>query len=208
VSLETFLSTNRAELIKRTRAKVASRSSPQTTAVELEQGVPLFLSQLSATLKEIGEVKEGQDARTPLPAKTPSISQSAAAHGLSLLRFGFTIEQVVHDYGDVCQAVTELAQEHGATLSIIEFQTLNRCLDNAIAGAVTSWSQGRERNMKAEANEEKESDALKTRLLLLLDQAQGALTALRGGTVGVSGATGEVLRRCLIDLRALIDKGE
>src|SRR5580658_5313278 len=106
VSLETFLSTNRAELIKRTRAKVASRSSPQTTAIELEQGVPLFLSQLSATLKEIGEVKEGQDARTPLPAKTPSISQSAAAHGLSLLRFGFTIEQVVHDYGEVCQAVT------------------------------------------------------------------------------------------------------
>jgi hypothetical protein len=171
--------------------------------------VPLFLSQLSATLKEIGGVKDGQDeAPSPHAAKTPTISQSAAAHGLSLLRFGFSIEQVVHNYGDVCQAVTELAHERGATLSIVEFQTLNMCLDNAIAGAVTSWSQGRERNMKAEANEGKESDALKTRLVLLLDRAQGALTALRAGAVGVSGATGEVLRRCLIDLRALIDKGE
>jgi hypothetical protein len=122
VALDAFISTNREELIKRTRAKVASRSSPQTTAVELEQGVPLFLSQLSATLKEVGEVKDGQDeAPTPLPAETPTISQSAAAHGLSLLEFGFTIEQVVHDYGDACQAITELAQERGATLSIVEF---------------------------------------------------------------------------------------
>jgi hypothetical protein len=206
VTLDAFLSTNRAEIIKRTRAKVASRSSPQTTAIELEQGVPLFLSQLSATLKEIGEVKDGQD--TPVPAETPTISQSAAVHGLSLLKFGFTIEQVVHDYGDVSQAVTELARELGATLSIVEFQTLNRWLDNAIAGAVTSWSQGRERNMKTEANEGKESDVLKTRLVLLLDQAQWALTAIRGGKVALSGATGEVLRRRLIDLRALIDKGE
>jgi hypothetical protein len=209
VTLDTFLSDNRAEIIRRTRAKVASRSSPQTNAMELEQGVPMFLSQLSATLKEIAGGKDGKDeASTKSPSQTPAISQSAAEHGLSLLKFGFTIEQVVHDYGDVCQAVTELAEERGATLSILEFQTLNRCLDNAIAGAVTSWSRGHEHNLKAEANGEKESGALKTRLSHLLDQAQGALEALRGGRVGASGMTGEVLRRSLIDLRALIDRGE
>jgi hypothetical protein len=206
VSLDAFLSDNRAEIIKRTRAKVASRSSPQTSALELEQGVPMFLSQLSATLKTIAAGKDDASTRHS-PSKTPAITLSAGEHGLSLLKFGFTIEQVVHDYGDVCQAVTELAEELGTTLSIIEFQTLNRCLDNAIAGAVTSWSQGRERDIKADANEEKESDALKTRQLRLVDQAQTALEALRTATVGISGATGGVLRSSLIDLRALIEKG-
>jgi hypothetical protein len=173
--------------------------------MELEQGVPMFLSQLSVTLKEMAGGKG--EAFPRRSAETPDISQTAREHGLNLLKFGFTIEQVVHDYGDVCQAVTELAEELGATLSIVEFQTLNRCLDNAIAGAVTSWSQGRERDLKAEADEGKEGDTFKTRLVGLLEQAQGALNALRGGTVGLGGATGGVLRSSLIDLRALIDKG-
>jgi hypothetical protein len=205
VSLDTFLSDNREELIKRTRAKVASRSSPQTSPTELEHGVPLFLSQLSAILKDMAERKDGRDeASQKSPSRTPAISKSAAEHGLSLLNFGFSIDQVVHDYGDVCQAVTELAEEQDATLSIVEFQTLNRCLDNAIAGAVTSWTDGRERNMKAETG----GNATKPSLLRLLDQAEGALKALRGGTVAINGATGDVLRRALIDLRALVDSGK
>jgi hypothetical protein len=206
VTLEAFLSDNRAEIIRRTRAKVASRSSPQTNAIELEQGVPMFLSQLSVTLKETTAAKDGKDeAPTQSPSRTPAISRSAAEHGLSLLKFGFTIDQVVHDYGDICQAITELAEERGTTLSIVEFQTLNRCLDNAIAGAVASWSEGRERNMKAEAHGGTQSNAHKARLVRLLDQAEGALEALRDGSVGIGGATGEVLRRALIDLRAFVD---
>ena len=209
MSLETFLSDNRDEIIKRTRAKVASRSSPQTSPNELEHGVPLFLSQLSATLKDtMAERKDGRDeASQHSPSRTPAISQSAAEHGLILLKLGFTIDQVVHDYGDVCQAVTELAEEKSATLSIVEFQTLNRCLDNAIAGAVTSWSHGRERNMKAETDG-KESNPAKPSFVRLLDQAQGAFKALREGTVAINGATGDVLRRSLVDLRALVDSGK
>ena len=54
------------------------------------------------------------------------------------------MSQVVHDYGDVCQSITELAVETGASISAEDFRTLNRCLDEAIAGAVTEY--GRERN--------------------------------------------------------------
>ena len=60
-------------------------------------------------------------------------------HGADLLRLGYTVDQVVHDYGDVCQAVTELAGEHDQEISTNEFRTLNRCLDNAIADAVTAF---------------------------------------------------------------------
>jgi hypothetical protein len=53
---------------------------------------------------------------------------------------GFTVGQVVHGYGDVCQAVTDLAVEMGAPISTDDFRTLNRCLDDAIAGAVTEYA--------------------------------------------------------------------
>ena len=54
------------------------------------------------------------------------------------------MSQVVHDYGDVCQSITELAVETNAPISTDDFRMLNRCLDDAIAGAVTQY--GRERN--------------------------------------------------------------
>lgn len=59
-------------------------------------------------------------------------------HGIFLLIA--TIDQVVHDYGDFCQAIIDLAVERDPPISIDEFRTLNRCLDNAIADAVTEFS--------------------------------------------------------------------
>lgn len=206
MTLDAFIDKNRAELITRARAKVSSRSSPQASTAELEQGVPIFLSQLCATLKDVVAHGSGR-SEPPSPTVTPAISKSAASHGLTLFKLGFTIEQVVHDYGDICQAVTELAEKLGTNLSIVEFQTLNRCLDNAIAGAVTSWSRGREDVTTDESVAEKESRVPKLELLRLLDQADAAIAVLRTGTVGIDGATGGVLRRSLLDLRAAIDKG-
>jgi hypothetical protein len=57
---------------------------------------------------------------------------SAAAHGKALVEGGYTLSQVVHDYGEVCQAFTELALELKAGITAKEFHTLNRCLDTAI----------------------------------------------------------------------------
>jgi len=71
----------------------------------------------------------------------PDIGAMAMLHGHDLLNQGFTLEQVIRDYGDVCQAVTILAVEVGATIQPAEFRTFNRCLDDAIAGAVTAYSE-------------------------------------------------------------------
>jgi hypothetical protein len=45
-----------------------------------------------------------------------------------LLLQGFTVSQVVHDYGDVCQSITDLAVEVNAPISTDDFRMLNRCL--------------------------------------------------------------------------------
>src|SRR5690348_15397486 len=63
---------------------------------------------------------------------------------LELLQQGFTVDQVVHDYGDLCQAITDLAFDQSAPISTDEFRTLNRCLDNAIADAVTEYNYQRD----------------------------------------------------------------
>jgi hypothetical protein len=200
MSLQQFLVDNRLELIARTRAKVVTRTSPQPTESQLEHGVPLFLSQLAAQLLE-------EEARIPGQALDPSpnasIARSATLHGQSLRKFGFTIEQVVHEYGDVCQAVTELAEAQGALISVGEFHTLNRCLDNAIAGAVTSWSHERDKSV---AEGEGQRDLVQRELLSLVATATVSFDALRAGRVGSGGATAAIVRGCLVELRSLLDR--
>src|ERR1700694_3843278 len=118
-----FITLNREEIIRRCRAKVAARPIPAPTEAEIDHGVPLFLDQL------VGVLRLGLSS-------SPEMVSSAVLHGSDLLRQGFTVSQVVHDYGDVCQSITELAVETSAPISVDDFRMLNACLDNAIAGAV------------------------------------------------------------------------
>src|SRR5687767_7881668 len=135
--LSDFVTTNRSEIIARCRARVAGRMAPRPTEFELEHGLPLFLDQLAATLSSklgirgpTGEVIS--DVQSPRSIGDQAVSDSATKHGGDLLRIGFTVAQVVNDYGDACQAITELAIERKATIKTEEFQALNLCLDDAI----------------------------------------------------------------------------
>jgi signal transduction histidine kinase len=136
------------------------------------------------------------------------IGVSAARHGRTLLQHGFTVDQVVHNYGDLCQAVTDLAFERGAAVGTDEFRTLNRCLDNAIADAVTEFTYQRDLLIA-----DKGTQALNERLGFLahelrnlIQSATLALSAIKSGNVGLAGATGAILDRSLIGLRNLIDR--
>src|SRR5580698_2069375 len=145
--LHQFLNANRDELIERCRIKVAHRRAPDVTDAHLEHGIPLFIDQLIKTLRleQTSEPLQSRRVSGPAGGGKPSVSEisgTAAQHGRELFQHGFTVEQVVHDYGDLCQAVTELAFEYGKPIQIDEFRTLNRCLDNAIAGAVAEYSYG------------------------------------------------------------------
>ena len=189
-----FIRKNRAELIRITREKVRARSAPRPTAEELETGVPLFLSQFTDLLAET------KDAGT-----SPStVGGGANEHGVDLLRRGFTIAQVVHDYGDICQAITELAIVQRKQFSTQEFHILNLCLDNAIADAVTGYSQKREQNISAD--EVERLGSLAHELRNQLSNAILAFQILKGGTVAIGGSTGALLERSLAGLRSLIDR--
>lgn len=139
--LEAFVVANRDAIIARAQARVATRTSPKPSDVELTNGIPVFLDQLGDALRL---------AKSSDVSDHEQLSKSAGRHGHDLLRMGLTFAQVVLDYGDVCQAITELAVEQEAPIPADEFQTLNLCLDDAIAGAVTGYARQRERAIAAE----------------------------------------------------------
>jgi len=68
------------------------------------------------------------------------VGTTAALHGRDLFRDGFTIEQVVRDYGDVCQAVRSLPLIPERRYQLMNFAPLIGGLDNAIAGAVAEYA--------------------------------------------------------------------
>jgi hypothetical protein len=143
--LREFLNQNRADLVERCRLKVLKRPPPFPTWDEKNHGIPLFLGQLIEMLDLDADSNVFAVADDSAPKKTLSarVAVTATKHARALRERGLTVDQVVHDYGDVCQAVTELAYERNAQISISEFHTLNRLLDNAIAAAVTEHAQGR-----------------------------------------------------------------
>ena len=204
-----FVNANRAELIRRCEEKVARRFAPSGVPAVVVHGVPLFLQQLVDTLLLDPEIPPHAVA-DPDPTAAPSeIHRTAALHGADLLRLGYSVEQVVHDYGDVCQAVTDLAVEQKASIDAAEFRTLNRCLDNAIAAAVAAFGQGRKTlgNQQAEDLHQRLS-AFVDEQQRLVDVAIHAYSAIRTGSIGASGATGALLVNALGELRLLASLGE
>ena len=69
-----------------------------------------------------------------------AIGAAAALHGGDLLRLGFTVSQVVHDYGDVCQSITDLALETGASINVDDADTLQLLGDDSTFGDVCRFS--------------------------------------------------------------------
>src|ERR1700733_1184104 len=126
--LHEFLTANRAFIIDRCRVTAAARSGPKTAGHDLAQGVPVFIDQLIEVLASEQLTRHGFAERkqgTEEDAADKKVGETAMLLGRDLLEQGFTLEQVVRNYGDVCQAVTNQAFETGASIEVDEFRTLN-----------------------------------------------------------------------------------
>ncbi|TDK18848.1 HAMP domain-containing histidine kinase [Luteimonas aestuarii] len=204
-----FLAYNRSELIARCHAKVLLRAAGTRTAVGSNHahGISVFIDQLIATLRA-EHMPGAPHPPAPDAPVLPDMGESATLHGRELMRSGFTVEEVVHDYGDLCQAISDLAVERDEPIAVHEFRILNRCLDEAIARAVTE--HGLQHDM-AVAADQMGANTLRLGMLAhelrnQLCTATVALSIIKLGNVGVSGATGKVLERALGGLAHLIDR--
>lgn len=199
--LHEFLSSNHEELVARCRGLVAKRFAPAEVPANVARCVPQFLRYLTDILRTDPDRVESR------PESSSDARRAAAAHGSEMLRDGFGIGDVVHGYGDVCQSVTQLADEQKVPISAAEFHTFNHCLDDAIADAVTSF--GATRQIAIDDGDEalqKRLDHFSDEQRRLVDIAIQSYAAIRTGTIGLTGATGTLLVFTLGELRTLADR--
>ena len=185
-----FIAANREEILARTRAEVAKRSAPIATEGELAD-LPHFLDRIVESVRQ----------SAPLPGV---VASSAAAHGADLLGRGHTVAQVVHDYCDICRAISELAYETNASITSEDFLALNTWLDNAIAEAVTEYSRLRDKS--AAAGETERLGAFAHELRNRLTSAQLAFQAIKSGRAPVGGSIASVVTQSLQAMTALISR--
>lgn len=193
--LEEFIAANRDEIISLTRARGAQRPCPKPSDAELANGIPMFLAQLVDALHVAAQTSVTDHAE---------IRRSARGHSNDLRAMGLTIAQVVHNYGDICQSVTELAVQHNAAITAAEFRTMNLCLDDAIAEAVTEFADQTSSAIIAEGTER--LGMLAHELRNFVNIATLSFESISSGRVAISGSTGMLCRRSLVGLRDLIDR--
>lgn len=132
----------------------------------------------------------------------------AALHGKEPPGCEFSIDQVMHDYGDLCRSIVELAAQQAAPIAADELAILNGRLDNVGA------SEARERALRREASRANEDAsgrsarlaALAHELRNLLNTTIVATAAIKAGSVGLNGATAAALDRSLVGMREVIDR--
>jgi signal transduction histidine kinase len=188
-----FIVEHRERIIERVRGRMRERTTARSTDSKLEHGVPLFLTQLADALKPASmhgtlHLVGGLDTRK-------LITDGAMLHGHDLLRNGFTVAQVVH---------AEMASETEAAISAADFHVFNRCLDDAIAGAVTAYGWQRERDLAYRGTER--LGVFTQEVRSLLNTAVLSFDSIKNGTVGVGGSTGAVHARSLASLSALVER--
>lgn len=194
IVLAALVGIHRGEIIARTRARAASRREVPTDAdgLGLGVGIPAFLDQLELALRQGNATDDIGHAQ---------IARSSGLHGQELFRLGATIAQVVREYGDVCQTVTEIAATRGIEITPEEFGIFNLCLDDAVAEAVTAFA-------RAHADEGAERfGSLAHELRNLLNNAVLSFDFIKnGGVDAAAGANGRIHSRSLVGLRTLIDR--
>jgi hypothetical protein len=197
--LHGFLAENFDDLVARAQVKGAARRSPSTATGGLEPGVSLLLAQLGAALRGEPSTVSGAASAAPDGDDAPVAARAAR----TLLERGWTVSQIVHDYGDLREAIAELAAEQGRPVAPEVLGALSRGIDRAIADAVEAYA-----HLKDEATSHREVARLGQVGHDLRNQLQTALLsfrALRTGKADVGGGAGDALGRSLARLGDLIE---
>jgi signal transduction histidine kinase len=219
--LHDFLLENRDEILDLTEAKSLDLTGVRPTSAQLKKGLPLFYDQLINVLKQrreaitypnidkVSMIKAAaaadEQALTRAAGRPDEmeVTKSAGEHGAELLRLGYSLSHVVHAYGAMCQSITELASVKKEPVTAREFHDLNRCLDIAIAGAVTEFQS--HRNLEIQSREVQSLGFLAHELRNSLNSVNISYQMIKQGSVGHEGSTGKVLERSLKRMESLID---
>jgi len=187
-----FITAQRGELVSRANAKGRARLALSPTRRLLSSSAPLFLDHLAKALQLAPALAAALQVR------------GARARGGLLLDSGYTVAEVVQDWGDVCQAITELAESTGTALLAGEVEVLCLCLNNAVAGAITEYARVREQRMAK--SEIERAGAFGKELREQVSAAHLGFQAIKHGRAPIGGSVAAVVAKSLSSLLAAIDR--
>jgi hypothetical protein len=214
--LTEFLQKNEAVILALTEQKTLELAGDHPSSALLKEGLPRFYRQVIDVIRAAGSLDappakdvaaiaraadRGDEPAMATAAGQPreaELARTAGLHGFEMLRLGYTLSHVVHAYGAMCQAITETAAERDASIGADEFHALNRCLDVAIAGAVTDF-QAR----KDDDSEDRGGQGLAKEIRSTLVRGKAAFEAIQRGAVGTNGSTARSLESSLDRLEKL-----
>ena len=217
-----FLLKNQEAILGMTEKKTLELAGIRPTSKQLKQGLPIFYRQLVEVLRHeqaptpsseidrdamANAAHDTDEQAMAVAAGRPDeaeLAKAAGAHGTELLRLGYTLSHVVHAYGAMCQSITELATKKDVSITPNEFHDLNRCLDIAIAGAVTEYQS--HRNSIEVSREVEHLGFLAHELRNSLTSVNVSIQLIKRGTVGFGGSTGHVLDKGLKRIEDLVDR--
>lgn len=218
-----FLQENQKQILDVTEKKFLVLVGALPTSNQLKAGLPIFFQQLWRVLKAeafspikrltmntsaVANATQKNDEQELVFAEGPiddaKLAKSASLHGQELLRLGYTLSHVIHAYGSMCQAITELASEKNAKISAGEFHDFNRCLDIAIAGAVTAYQA--QSDVKNSHREIEHLGSLSHELRNALGTMKLSYDLIKEGQVGFSGSVGKIMDQSLIRMETLIER--
>ena len=173
VPLHAFLEAHRLEILDRCIGKImASSPAAADRVAELTNDLPACYDAL------IGALRRDQG----LPAGGPPPD-----HGKQRFRLGFDVQATVHDFGALCEAITDASMAHDQTISTREYQILNQSLDT-------------------DAERTSHLGFIAHELRNALSAAMMSFQMMRSGKVSFAGTTAGVLERSHRRLRELVDK--
>jgi signal transduction histidine kinase len=194
--LETFIDANRSEILGHCLRELKLRY-PDRADEDLGYGFAGFVDEVITALREDAREANGS------PNATFGVA-TAAAHAIARKRQGFDLSRVIHDYGLVCDSITELLHERDAQPSAREFQVLNRCVDEAVSQAVEAfWGETHEDQRQEKAER---LGFLAHEIRNAVSSANMAFNLIRYGRVAPDGRTADVVQRGLARISKLVDR--
>lgn len=199
--LHEFLLAEREGILDLCSKKIMRLADSRSSSDEMERGLPIFYDELIEVLRA-----DADESREASNKDIESIHRaSAGRRGKESLKLGYSISQVVHGYGALCQAITQYVEENSSqTTSAREFNRLNFCLDIAIAEAVTEFNRVQREN--AERDEVQRLGFLAHELRNALGNAVIAYRIIKTGKVGAGGNTARILENAHTRMRDIIDR--
>ena len=193
--LHDFLATERSAILLAAKQRAIEIRGVRITSDAVELGWSMFFDELVGLLQ--------RDQPFEYQAERGLHTAEAEKQGTEYLRLGYTLSEVVHSYGALCQAITGWATKLNYEITPREFRQLNLSLDTVIAEAVSEFERLRRKNV--ESSEVERLGFLAHELRNCLQSATISLEMIETGAVSVRSSTGSMLHKSLKKMADLID---